>query len=217
MGSTGQAGRQHLGARKTAMPDYTFFFYCRVKHGKRARESPISPNPPTPSTTTTILTTPHPSPPGSYPYTSSSTTCLPSSSGHAPTLAAARFSHSSFKFDAGSSRSNSENQDSDLSEFNTPGYTYTFPRSGEGTPQTGCAYDQVDLPLPTAPPSSGRPDTRYVSHDPIRSNESNPMCSCNTKCTYTPEDSPHLRTQVCNYDTQSLSILLKRKVYVVFS
>ena len=113
--------------------------------------SPVSPTPPTPSTATSILTqpTPRPSPPGFCPtpaYCSSSAPYLPN--GHTPVnLSSAPHVHSAFKFDAGSSRSNSVNQDSDVSESSSPRYTYTFPRSVEGTPQIGRACDKIDLPL----------------------------------------------------------------------
>ena len=119
----------------------------RVKGGKLSPISPIPPTPPTPSTATSVLS-PRTSPPGfppTPPY-SSSTSCLPSSSlstGLPTGLMSGPF-HSSFKFDAGSSRSNSVNQDSDFSESNSPGYTYTLPRSGEGTPSIMRAHDPMD-------------------------------------------------------------------------
>lgn len=121
-----------------------------MKGGKQSPLSPTSPSPPTPSTTTSVLT-PRPSPPGFYPtpsYCSVSTSYLPPSALPPNSPGAPSNPHpSSFKFDTGSSRSNSVNQDSDISESNFPRYTYTLPRSGEGTPQISRAYDKVDLPL----------------------------------------------------------------------
>lgn len=79
---------------------------------------------------------------------------------------------SSFKFDAGSSRSNSM-QDSDMSESNSPRYTYTFPRSGEGTPHIARAYDQVDLlrdqvPFPPIKEDKGLHHSMMMNHDLVR-------------------------------------------------
>lgn len=175
--------------------------------GKHSPLSPVSPTPPTPSTATSVLT-PRPSPPGFYPtppYCSASTSYLPPGPAHPVGSAAASSAHyppppSSFKFDAGSSRSNSVNQDSDLSESNSPRYTYTFPRPGEGTPQIPRAYDQVDLPLQFEQPG-GILNLRshHVSHGCIRSNESRSrVCSATGRKVgaYIDTDSPHLRTQV---------------------
>lgn len=189
------------------MNGHVLFSVCRVKHGKNSPLSPCSSSPPTPSTATSILTTPHPSPPGFPSYCSASTPYLPSSS-TAATDPATSHNPATFKFDAGSSRSNSVNQDSDFSESNFPRYTYTLPQSGEVTPQIPRAYDQVDLPLPHLPraydqvdlpidqvlaPLNGRLGAHHVSYDPIRFNKSrvpSRMCSTSTV------DSPHLRTQV---------------------
>ena len=177
----------------------------RVKHGGNSSPlSPISPTPPTPSTATSIIT-PRPSPPGFYPtppYCSTSAPYLSS----VPSFPAVNNSQppSAFKFDAGgSSRSNSVNQDSDLSESNSPRYTYTFPRSGEGTPQIPRAYDQVDLPLEEMlgelGPGNGGADIR-PHRDPIRLTESRVRIgSASTNRSvgrYVDIDSPHLRTQV---------------------
>lgn len=112
--------------------------------------SPLSttPAPATPSTATSLLT-PRPSPPAfnpTPPYCSSSVSFLPSSNAGRMT-SGTHLPPSSFKFDAGSSRSNSVNQDSDLSESNSPRYTYTFPHS-EGSPHITSAYEQVDVDLP---------------------------------------------------------------------
>lgn len=192
------------------------FLLCRVKHtGKVSPLSPISPTPPTPSTATSILTqnTPRPSPPGFYPtpdYCSSSAPYLPNgytSSGPASSCT----THTAFKFDAGSSRSNSVNQDSDVSESSSPRYTYTFPRSVEGTPQVGRAYDKVDLPLDLDKPcplETGRSRgnvlvrAHHMSHDRIRFGEPSTRGRPSSATThhkvgpYVDIDSPQLRTQV---------------------
>lgn len=192
----------------------------RVKTGKISPLSPTSPTPPTPSTATSILTqTPRPSPPGLYnhapPYCSSSVPYLPRgpASGLPPTCSSSSSSShapppTTFKFDTGSSRSNSV-QESDFSESNSPRYTYTFPRSVEGTPQIGRAYDQVDLPLEQAPPTrleSGRGrekmmvQAHHVSHEPIRFGECRGRPGSATTHHkvggYGDIDSPQLRTQV---------------------
>lgn len=181
--------------------------------------SPVSPTPPTPSTTTSILTqqttTPRPSPPGFFPtppYCSSSAPYLPHGHVHLPAVCS--HAHSAFKFDAGSSRSNSVNQDSDASESSSPRYTYTFPRSVEGTPQVGrAAYDKVDLPLDLEqpdPPQSRRGQEKmgvqahHVSHERMRHCEQRgrpsrrPSSAGNQHkvAAYVDMDSPQLRTQV---------------------
>lgn len=171
----------------------------RVKHGGNSSPlSPISPTPPTPSTATSVIT-PRPSPPGFYPTPPYCSTSAP----YLSSVPAVNHSHppSAFKFDASSSRSNSVNQDSDLSESNSPRYTYTFPRSGEGTPQIPRAYDQVDLPLEEmlGQLGNGSADIR-PHHDPIRLTESRVRIgSASTNRSvgrYVDIDSPHLRTQV---------------------
>ncbi len=190
----------------------------RVKHGKGSPLSPVSATPPTPSTATSVVS--H-SPPGFYPtppYCSASASHLsraPANHAHVPP--------SSFKFDTGSSRSNSENQDSDL-ETNSPRYTYTFPRSGEGTPQSSHsnAYDQVDLPLEDVGPV--RLDSLLVcahhkSHDPIKLSEGgHPHSRVSSAGTarshklqgmirgYPDTDNSQLRTQVSNREPIALAV-----------
>lgn len=184
------------------------YIACRVKHGKMSPLSPVSPTPPTPSTATSILTqtTSRPSPPGFYPtpeYCSSSAPYLPH--GHAPSaLSSSCYAHSAFKFDAGSSRSNSVNQDSDMSESSSPRYTYTFPRSVEGTPQIGRTYD-VDLPLELDKPNPlengrGRENMSVRAQHVMRFGEARGRPSSATThhkvAAYVDIDSPQLRTQV---------------------
>ena len=198
-----------------------------MKGGKQSPLSPTSPSPPTPSTATSVLT-PRPSPPGFYPtppYCSASTSYLPPSAPPTNLPGVPGNTHpSSFKFDTGSSRSNSVNQDSDISESNYPRYTYTFPQPGEGTPQIPRAYDQVDLPLDLEeqvsrplPPvdSSGGPlpllmcngglRGHHVSHGCIRGSEpraariGSASSSCKVAGGFINTESPHLRTQVCQH------------------
>ena len=79
---------------------------------------------------------------------------------------------SSFKFCTGSSRSNSVNQDSDLSESNSPRCTYSFSRSEEVPPQIGRSHDHVDLlrdHIPFLPISEdGSLHCSTMSHDLLR-------------------------------------------------
>ena len=192
----------------TSIESDTFFLHFRIKHGKGSPLSPISATPPTPSTVSTGL---HPSPPGFYPtppYCSASASHL---SRGTPTVQLNSTHAASFKFDAGSSRSNSENQDSDL-ETNSPRYTYTLPRSGEGTPQSNYSsngYDQVDLPLDNLEPvrlNSLLIHAHHRSHDPIRFSEAahtqSRVSSAGTARShklaraYPDRDSPQLMAQV---------------------
>ena len=201
-------------------------FLCRMKGSKQSPLSPTSPSPLTPWRATSVLTPRH-SPPGFYPtppYCSASTSYLPPSA--APTNLPGVPSNThpySFKFDVGSSQSNSVNQDSDISESNYPRCTFHQPGKGIGTPQIPHAYDKVDLPLdleeqvsrPLPPVDSGGPlpplmcngglRVHHVSHGCIRVNEphatriGSASSSCKVAGGYKNTESPHLRTQVCQH------------------